>query len=313
MNGKNMAPDTRDIDTIRRMSLVDWLLLLFLSLVWGGSFFFNGIALRGLPPFLVVFGRVFVGSLALLTLCMAANQDVRPHLRRWRELLILGTINTALPFSLIVWGQQYITSGLASVINATTPAFTILVAHFFTNDENASIRKFAGAALGLGGVAVLIGTDALTDFGDHILGQLAVMGATFCYACSVTYARRLTGIPPLVMAWGQITGGAVVMLPLALITCRPWELPMPSLDVLGAVAGLGLFCSALAYAIFFPLLRRVGGTNVSLVTLLIPFSATGLGIAFLGEPLTTRLVIGMIIVSSAILIIDGRLKLRGRS
>lgn len=294
---------------IRGMHLVDWIALITLSIIWGGSFFFNGVALRGLPPFLVVFGRVFVGSLGLLALCLATKQDVKPHLCRWRELLFLGTINTALPFSLIVWGQQYISSGLASVINATTPAFTILVLHFFTQDENASMRKFVGASLGLGGVAILIGTDALNSFGNHVLGQLAVMGATFCYACSLTYARRISGIPPLVMAWGQITGGAISILPVALIVSCPWGLPMPSLDVIGAVVGLGLVCSALAYAIYFSLLRRVGGTNVSLVTLLIPFSATGLGIAFLGEPVTLRLVIGMIIVSSAILIIDGRFRI----
>lgn len=298
-------------NTIRRMALIDWGVLLLLSMIWGGSFFFNGVALRGLPPFLVVFGRVFIGSLGLLTLCIFANQDIRPHLHRWRELLILGTMNTALPFSLIVWGQQYISGGLASVINATTPAFTILVAHFFTRDEGASVRKFIGAGLGLGGVAVLIGADALAGFGDHILGQIAVMGATFCYACSVTYARRIIGVPPLVMAWGQLAGGSIVMLPIALILCRPWEMAMPPADVLGAVAGLGLVCSTFAYALFFPLLRRVGGTNVSLVTLLIPFSATGLGIVFLDEPLSLRLIIGMVIVSSAVLIIDGRIRLFG--
>ena len=294
-------------ESIRGMAPADWLLLLVLSAIWGGSFFFNGVALKGLPPLVVVFGRVFVGCLGLLAVLTATGRDVRPYLPRWRELLTLGTINTALPFSLIVWGQQYISGGLASVINATTPAFTIMVAHFLTRDEPASVRKLTGAALGLGGVATLIGTQALHGLDDHIFGQLAVMGASVSYAFSVNYARRITGIPPMVMAWGQLAGGSAVMLPLVLFAARPWELPVPSVTVLGAVVGLGLVCSTLAYSIFFPLLKRCGGTNVSLVTLLIAFSASSLGMAFLDEPFTSRLVTGMAIVSTAILLIDGRL------
>jgi drug/metabolite transporter (DMT)-like permease len=293
---------------IRRMGLIEWLMLLTLSIIWGGSFFFNAVALRGLPPLLVVFGRVFIGCLGLVTIIALTRQEFRSHLHRWPRFLVLGTLNTALPFSLIVWGQQYIDSGLAAVINAITPAFTILVANFFTTDERASVRKFSGAIIGLSGVAVLIGTDALAGIGDHVLGQLAVMGATFSYACAATYARRLAGIPPLVVSCGQLAASSLVMLPVALVFTRPWELDMPGLDALGAVVGLGLICSALAYLLFFRLLNTSGATNVSLVTLLIPFSASGLGIAFLGESFTLRLLAGMLIVSTAALLIDGRIR-----
>lgn len=300
---------TRKTDAaIKRMGLLEWGLLLALSAIWGGSFFFNAVALRGLPPLLVVFGRVFTGCLALSALIALTRQQWRPHLNRWPQFLILGGLNTALPFTLIVWGQQHIGSGLAAVINALTPAFTILVAHFFTRDERASASKFTGAALGLGGVTVLIGTDALTGLGGHVLGQLAVMGATFCYACAATYARCFAGVPPLVVSCGQLAAASLLIGPMALAICRPWELPLPGTDVLGAVLGLGLVCSALAYLIFFRLLQSAGATNVSLVTLLIPFSATGLGIAFLGEPFTLRLFFGMVIVSGAALLIDGRFR-----
>jgi len=298
------------IPTIRRMGLFDWALLLTLSMIWGGSFFFNAVALRGLPPILVVYGRVFIGSFGLLGVLALTGRSLRPYLHRWPQLMFVGVLNTALPFSLIVWGQQYISSGLASVINATTPAFTILVANFITSDERASVRKFTGAAIGLGGVATLIGLDALSGFGDHVLGQAAVLGAAFCYGCAGSYARRLTDIPSPVLACGQLLGSSVALTLPVLLIARPWELPMPGMDVLGAVVGLGLVCSTLAYLIFFRLLSTVGVTNISLVTLLIPLSASFLGTTFLGEPITWRLGAGMAIICVAAALIDGRLKLR---
>nr|WP_321260637.1 DMT family transporter [uncultured Pseudodesulfovibrio sp.] len=297
---------------IQNMTLIEWLMLITLSIIWGGGFFFNEIALRELPPMLVVFGRISIGSLGLIAVVFITRQKARVHLHRWRQLAVLGTFNTALPFFLIVWGQQYIESGLAAVINATTPAFTILVAHFFTADERFSMRKLSGAALGLGGVATLIGTDALIGFGDHVFGQIAIMGAALSYACAATYARRLTGMPPTVMGCLQLSAASLVMAPVVLIMTRPWELPMPGLETLAAITGLGLLCSTIASLIFFRILTSAGATNISLVTLLIPFSASTLGISFLGEPFTMRLIIGMLIVSAAAILIDGRLKFRRR-
>ncbi|WP_319541073.1 DMT family transporter [uncultured Pseudodesulfovibrio sp.] len=307
-----MHKDSPHTPAIRGMDLTDWTLLITLSMIWGGAFFFNAVALRDLPPMLVVFGRISVGSLGLIAVVSMTHLEVRPHLHRWRQLAVLGVFNTALPFFLIVWGQQYIESGLAAVINATTPAFTILVAHFFTMDERFSMRKLSGAALGLGGVATLIGTDALVGFGDHVLGQLAVMGAALSYACASTYARRLTGIPPTVMGCIQLSAASLVMMPVVIIMTKPWELPMPGLDAIAAIVGLGLLCSTVASIIFFRLLTSSGATNISLVTLLIPFSASTLGITFLGEPFTMRLVLGMLIVSTAAILIDGRLRFRKR-
>ncbi|MDC0336482.1 DMT family transporter, partial [Pseudodesulfovibrio sp.] len=133
---------------IKRMGLMEWLMLITLSVIWGGSFFFNEIALRGLPPLMVVWGRITVGCLGLVAIIAVSSIDVRPYFSRWRDFLVMGVLNTFIPFSLIVWGQQHIDSGLASIINATTPAFTILVANFFTTDERASMRKFAGAIIG---------------------------------------------------------------------------------------------------------------------------------------------------------------------
>lgn len=301
---------TNSRDTITRMGLTEWLLLITLSVIWGGSFFFNEVALRGLPTLLVVWGRIGVGCLGLLVILGLSDLDVRSHLSRWRDFLIMGVLNTFIPFSLIVWGQQYIDSGLAAVINATTPAFTILLANFFTRDERASVRKFSGAIIGLGGVATLIGTDALGGFGEHILAQFAIMGAALSYAISAIYARRLHAVPPMVAACGQLTASTLVMAPIVLWLCPPWDIAFPGYAALGAVVGLGLICSALAYGLYFRILATAGATNVQLVTLLIPVSASALGISILGEPFSWRLVFGMLIVCTAAALIDGRLSLR---
>ncbi|WP_319470456.1 DMT family transporter [uncultured Pseudodesulfovibrio sp.] len=297
-------------DTIHRMKLTEWFMLVSLSIIWGGSFFFNAIALRGMPPLLVVWGRVGVGFFGLVCILALSSLEVRQYLNRWRDFLVLGVFNTFIPFSLIVWGQQYIGSGLASIINATTPAFTIVVAHFFTRDEPASVRRLFGAAVGLLGVAVLIGTDALSGFGNHVFAQFAIMGAALSYACAATYGRRLYGVPSMVTACGQLFSSFLVMTPVVLLSCRPWEMAFPGYDALGAVLGLGLICSALAYVLFFRILRTAGATNVQLVTLLIPLSASAMGIFILGEPFSWRLIAAMLIVFTAAALIDGRFSLR---
>ena len=291
---------------IRKMNPTDWFMLISLSMIWGGAFFLNAVALRELPPLLVAFGRIFVGSLGLIAVVFLSRQDIRKHLHRWRQFLVLGVLNTALPFTLILWGQQHIQSGLAAVINATTPAFTILVAHFFTTDERVSVSKLTGAALGLSGVATLIGTNALIGFGNHVFGQVAILGAALSYACAATYARRIEYTPPMVMGCIQLTAASLAMLPFVIIQTRPWELPMPNFHTIGAIICLGLICSTLATLIFFRILTTTGATNISLVTLLIPFSASTLGVIFLQEPFTMRLIIGMIIVSTAAILIDGK-------
>lgn len=300
------------LKSISRMGPVQWVMLLALSILWGGSFFFNEIALRGLPPLLVVWGRLTTGALCLSALLAFARSDVRPYLRRWPQFMIMGALNTALPFSLIAWGQQHIDSGLASVINATTPAFTILFANFLTTDERASWNKITGAALGLGGVALLIGSDALTGFGNHVLGETAVMGAAMSYAMSAIYARRMADMPPLILACGQLSTAALLFAPLALAVGRPWAIAMPGVEVILAVAGLGALCSAVGYLLFFRILGDAGATSVQLVTLFIPFSATALGVSFLGEPLSWRLGAGMAIVTAAALLINGRFAKRNK-
>jgi drug/metabolite transporter (DMT)-like permease len=291
---------------IGKMGLKEWALLIGLSVIWGGSFFFNKVAVGEMPPLTVVFGRVALGAMGLWILVYALGHRMPALGRTWGAFLVLGFMNNLVPFTLIVWGQSQIASGLASILNATTPLFAVFVAHIFTSDERMTPGKVSGVLLGLAGVAVLIGLDALQGFGLHILAQFALLGAALCYALSGVFGRRLRGTPTVVIATGQVTCSTLMTLPLILLVDQPWTLAMPSLGAWGAVLGLGLLCTSFAYLIFFRLLATVGATNLMLVTFLIPITAILLGSMFLDERLEIHQFAGMGLIFLALATIDGR-------
>lgn len=289
------------------MSGSDWLLLIVLSIVWGGSFFFAKVAVAELPPLTIVLARVVIAAAALHLLVIVLGQRMPGDFALWRDFLLMGLLNNAIPFSLIFWGQKEIASGLASILNATTPLFTVLVAQAFTRDEKATPAKLVGVGLGLVGVALMIGLDLVSGFGSHLLSELAVLAAALSYAFAGVFGRRFRGRPPLVVAAGQLTGSSVLILPLALLIDRPWLGASPSLRVWAALIGLALLSTALAYVIFFRILGRAGATNLLLVTFLIPVSALLLGVAFLAESVTVHQLIGMLLIGLGLAVIDGRL------
>jgi drug/metabolite transporter (DMT)-like permease len=297
---------SRAVPAARSLSGSDWLLLILLSVVWGGSFFFAKIAVAELPPLSIVLARVALAAAALHLLLRATGQRMPGDLLLWRDFLLMGLLNNAIPFSLIFWGQQEIASGLASILNATTPLFTVLVAHAGTRDEKATPAKLLGVALGIGGVALMIGLDRVAGFGGHLARELAVLAAALSYACAGVFGRRFKGRPPLVVAAGQLTGSAILILPAALLIDRPWTLPLPSSGTLAALIGLALLSTALAYVIFFRILARAGATNLLLVTFLIPVSALLLGVAFLSERVTGHQLLGMLLIGLGLAVIDGR-------
>ena len=290
----------------RTMSGSDWLLLILLSIVWGGSFFFAKIAVAELPPLTIVLARVTIAAAALHLLVLATGQRMPGDLSLWRDFLLMGLLNNAIPFSLIFWSQKEIASGLASILNATTPLFTVLVAHALTADEKATPAKLTGVGLGIIGVALMIGLDLISGFGSHLMSELAVLAAALSYAFAGVFGRRFRGRPPLVVAAGQLTGSSILILPLALLIDRPWDLPMPSGGTWAALIGLALLSTALAYVIFFRILARAGATNLLLVTFLIPVSALLLGVAFLGERVGTHQLLGMLLIGLGLVAIDGR-------
>jgi drug/metabolite transporter (DMT)-like permease len=288
------------------MSGSDWLLLILLSMIWGGGFVLAKVAVAELPPFSIVLGRVAIAAAVLHLLVLASGQRMPGDLRLWRDFLIMGLLNNAIPFSLIFWGQKEIGSGLAAILNAATPLFTVLVANALTADEKATPAKLGGVALGIVGVALMIGLDFAAGLGTHLLSELAVIGATISYAFAGVFGRRFRGRPPLVVAAGQLTGSSILILPMALIVDRTWTLPLPSGGTWAALIGLALVSTALAYVIFFRILARAGATNLLLVTFLIPVSALLLGIVFLGESLSPHHLMGMALIGLGLAAIDGR-------
>ncbi|MFL5186207.1 MAG: DMT family transporter [Microvirga sp.] len=291
------------------MTASDWALLAILSIVWGGSFLFVGVAVRELPPLTIVALRVVTAASALLLTLRLMGVDLPRTRQVWSAFLGMSILNNVIPFTLIVWGQSHIASGLASILNATTPLFTVIVAHYLTEDERLTGQRFAGVIVGFAGVAVMIGAAAFASLDASILAQLAVLGAALSYGFSGVFGRRFKtmGIPPLATAAGQVTVSSAILLPTALIVDRPWTLAMPSTGAIVSLAALGLVSTAFAYLIFFRLLARAGATNVGLVTFLIPVSAILLGVLVLGETLAMRHMAGMALIGGGLILIDGRL------
>jgi len=288
------------------MNLRDWLLLIALSVLWGGSFFFAEVALLDLPPFTVVLGRVALAALALNILVVATGHRMPGDLGIWSAFLVMGTINNVIPFSLIVWGQTEITGGLASILNGTTPLFAVILAHFFTSDEKLTGYRFAGVVIGFLGVIFMIGPAALADLGVEVLAQLAILMAALAYGFASIFGKRFKGLPPIVTASGQVTCSTLLMIPLVLMIDRPWALPTPGMASILAVVGIALLSTALAYILYFRILASAGATNLMLVTFLIPISALLLGAAFLDEQVTLAQLVGMAAIGIGLALIDGR-------
>ncbi len=289
----------------QRIDARDWALLGVLSVLWGGSFFFTGVSLQELPPLTVVFLRVALAAIILLPALWVYRTRFPESLSGWKPFFALALLNNVFPFSLIVVGQTYIPSGLASILNATTPLFTVLVMAA-AGDEKLYPRRVAGVIVGLIGVIVLHGQSLDFEAGQSV-GILLCLAAAFFYGLSALYARRkLPNAPPLATAAFQLTASGLVMAVVAAAVERPWQLPLPGVATWLAIVGSAALSTALAYIIFFRILRRAGPTNVMLVTLLIPVTAILLGALVLGETISLREIVGAVVIGSALLIIDGR-------
>jgi len=295
------------------MGLTEWILLLVLSVVWGGAFFFYKVLDNaGLPPFTIVAGRVGIAAVVLLGFVVATRRLIPRDPAVLLAFLVLGGINNVIPFSLIVLGEQHIGSGLASIFNATTPIFTALIAQWLSRDEKLTPGKVAGVVLGLGGVVLLIGTSALHGIDLTSISQLACIAAAVAYGFGAVYARRFRtmGIDPIVTATGQLCGSTLLSLPLALVFEHPWTLHALPAGAWWAWIGLALPSTALAFVFYFWIIAKAGATNGASVTFLVPVSAVLLGTFVLGERLGPTTFAGMALIFAGLAALDGRLLAR---
>ncbi|MFN4192465.1 MAG: DMT family transporter [Tabrizicola sp.] len=287
------------------MTRNDWLLLGVLSLLWGGSFLFAEIALTGLPVLTIVWGRVALAAL-ILGLVLAVTRLGLPPRRAWPALLVMGLFNNALPFTLLVTAQGQITGALASVLNATTPLFTLMVAHLATRDERITAAKAAGIGLGFAGVVVMLAGEGL---GGEAVAMAACLAAALSYGIAGVWGRRFRAmdIAPLTTAFGQVAASSLLLFPVWLAADAPWTLASPGKGPVLAVIALAGLSTALAYLIYFRLLASAGATNLSLVTFLIPVSASFLGWLVLDERLEPAQLAGLALILAGLAVIDGRL------
>lgn len=302
-----MTAVTAPVTAQKIMTARDWAQLFLLGAIWGGSFFFARIAVAEIPPLTLVLFRVAIAAIALHLYLLARGPSFKLALPHASSFFLLALLNNVIPFSLIFAGQTVLGAGLASVLNATTPFWTLIVANTLTSDEKLNWNKVAGILLGIAGTAVMIGPGLIAGLGGPVWAKFALVGASLSYAFALIVARRFKGVPPAVMATGQLTASTVMMLPVVLVMHGTAGLFDASAPVWTAVLALALVSTAFAYILYFNVIASAGATNTSLVTLIVPASAILLGTAFLGERLDFFELAGMALIAFGLVTIDGRL------
>lgn len=286
-----------------------WWLIGILSILWGGSFVMIEIGLRSYPPLTLVFARVALAVPPMVLAMRFMGERLPSEPRIWMLLTVVGALNCALPFALFFWGQQYLDSGYASILNATTPLWGVIAAHFLTSDEKATPARIFGVLVGLAGIIVMVGPSAVKGLSHNLLAQIACLVSTVFYSFAAIYGRRLSqsALTPMAVATGQTIMAALLMLPIMLLVDQPWNMATPRLDATIAALMLALISTALAYTLYFRLIDRSGASNAQLVAFLIPVFAVILGSLLLNEKLSAGQASGAVLIAAGLVILDGRL------
>ncbi|MFN2489088.1 MAG: DMT family transporter [Actinomycetota bacterium] len=270
---------------------------------WGSSFLLIKVAVEAFSPLQIVFGRVLLGAAVLLVLVAASGLRLASEASTWKQLTVMGTVSNIIPFALITWGEQRITSGLAAILNSTTPLFTATIAAMFLPGETLKATRVAGIALGFVGVAVIVGVGAE---GGEAVGQLAVVAASLSYGVGFVYARhRLTGrtLSPLELSAGQLVAASALALPLAALDTVVHEPAFTPIATI-AVAALGMLGTGIAYTLYYRLVQDVGPTSASFVTYLLPIFGVALGRLVLDERLGWNTALGALLVIAGIVLAE---------
>jgi drug/metabolite transporter (DMT)-like permease len=279
--------------------------LALLALLWGASHTLIKVAVETIPPFTIVAARVSMAAI-LLMLAARYRQLVLPGSRHaWGLFFLQALLLNAVPFTLITWGQQFIDSGLAGVLNATPPVFTFLITLLLTRHEPTPPQKLLGVLSGLGGVVLIVGAEALDGPGQTMVGELAVVGASLCYGFAAVNGRWLAHLSPMVSAAGTMVCSAILMLPLAVMVDRPWTVA-PSSTSLAAVGALAVFSTALATLVYFRLLSTLGSIGTSSNSYLRAAVSVLLGVIFLGERPGWTVLAGLGLIILAVTTINGQ-------
>lgn len=298
-----------------RLGRREWLLLLLLGLIWGSSFLFIGLSVPYVPPLTLAALRLVIAAAVLWLVLFAMANAPRVPLASWRPFAAMGLLNNVLPFALIIWSQLHIAAGLAAIIVASTPLFGIAAAAVFLRDEPPSWHGVLGCVAGLSGIVLLVGLESLRGADRQLAGIAACTAGAACFALASVFGRRvgLAAMAPLASATGQVTAAGLVLLPIALMVEQPWKLPAPPGVVLASVAALGVVSTGFAYVLYFRILATAGSTNLLLVNLLVPVPAIGLGAVVLGQALSARHYVALVLIALGLSAVDGRLWRRSRN
>lgn len=298
-----MKPHTEQ----KTMSSTAWLILLLLGALWGGSFVFSKVAVSQITPLTLVLLRVLLAALTLMLVCLATGVRVPMRWRPWGAYFVMGLLNNVIAFSLIFWGQQSIDASLSAILNAATPFFTVLIAGVVLADERFSTAKIIGLIIGFAGVVLVIGPRHVLGLGEHLLAELAIVGAAVAYGFSAVWARRFAGENPLASATGQLTAASIMMIPIAFYFERPLSLGPLSMPVIGSTLALAILSTAIAYLLYFKVMKLAGATNTSLVTMLVPVFTMIIAVPVLGEAIGPLKLLGLIVIGTGLAILDGRI------
>lgn len=291
----------------KTMSTSAWLILLLLAALWGGSFIFSKVAVSQVTPLTLVLARVLLAAITLHIVCLFTGVRLPTTMKAWTAYIVMGLLNNVIAFSLIFWGQQSIEASLSAILTGATPFFTVLIAGLVLADERFSKEKVIGLIIGFAGVVLVIGPRHMLGLGEHLLAELAIVGAALAYGFSGVWGRRFAGENPLATATGQLTAASVMMIPIAFYFERPLELGPLSTPVIISVLALAIVSTAIAYLLFFKVLKMAGATNTSLVTMLVPVFTMLIAVPTLGERVDALKLLGLIVIGIGLAVLDGRI------
>ncbi|MCB0301311.1 MAG: DMT family transporter [Calditrichaeota bacterium] len=287
---------------------------MLLASLWGPSFLFIKVAVHEIPPLTMAAARVTIAALILLVVLRLRKRALPKGRHMWLKFTIAGLFGNAMPFVLFNWGELYIDSALAAILNGTTPLFTLVIAHFFTDDDRLSTRKIIGAIIGFGGLLVLVAPSLFGGVEATTLGLLAVLLAAFCYGVNIVFTRTyLRGLPGLVAPAAQLSMASVLLIPVALLVDQPYQLAFPSLPAVSSLFALAIIGTGLAFIVYYRLLETTPASSMAMVTYLIPVFGIFLGVVVLNETLSWNAYVGCSLILIGVMVVNNIIRFPGKT